>query len=109
MNALDLNNMSIDDLKQLHRDVSKAIETFEARRKSEALSVLEAKAKELGFASLAHLTDGTKTRKSSGGVPKYANPSDPSQTWTGKGRAPDWMKVHIEQGGNKEDLLIVKQ
>lgn len=109
MTLPDLDTLSIDELKQLQKTVNKAIDSFEARRRQEALAALEEKAKEFGFSSLAHLTDGTKTRKSSVSVPKYANPADPSQTWTGKGRAPDWMKAHEAQGGNREDLLIVKQ
>ncbi|MDO5091639.1 MAG: H-NS histone family protein [Cardiobacteriaceae bacterium] len=37
---------------------------------------------------------------------KYANPKDPSQTWSGFGRQPDWVKDYIDAGGNKDDLLI---
>ena len=36
-------------------------------------------------------------------APKYRNPKDPSQTWTGRGRRPTWI---VEAGGNIERFLI---
>ncbi len=38
--------------------------------------------------------------------PKYANPKDSSQTWTGRGRQPLWVAAHIKKGGKVEDLAI---
>jgi DNA-binding protein H-NS len=35
------------------------------------------------------------------GVPKYRNPKDPAQTWTGRGKSPVWI-----QGLKKEDCRI---
>ena len=35
------------------------------------------------------------------GVPKYRNPKDPAQTWTGRGKAPAWSA-----GFKKEDCRI---
>ena len=35
------------------------------------------------------------------GVPKYRNPKDPAQTWTGRGKTPVWI-----QGLKKEDCRI---
>ena len=87
MAALNLDEMSLKDLKQLHKDVGKAINSFEDRRKKEALAVLEAKAVEMGF-SLNELT-GARSGKVS--APKYRNPDDGSQTWTGRGRKPSCL------------------
>jgi len=49
LTELDLNDMSLAELKALEKIVSKAIKSFEERRKNDALAALEAKAKELGF------------------------------------------------------------
>lgn len=40
------------------------------------------------------------------GVPKYRNSVDPSLTWTGKGRKPEWVVTYVENKGALEDLLI---
>lgn len=31
-------------------------------------------------------------RKRAPGIAKYRNPSDPTQTWTGRGKRPGWLK-----------------
>lgn len=41
------------------------------------------------------------------GVPKYRNPADERQTWSGKGRKPGWIQNYIDNnGGDIERLLI---
>lgn len=39
-------------------------------------------------------------------APKYRNPADANQTWTGRGKAPLWFNAQIESGKTREDLLI---
>jgi DNA-binding protein H-NS len=49
-----------------------------------------------------------KGRKGKGSVaPKYRDPKNPDNTWTGRGRMPRWM-VAATKGGksNKDDFLI---
>ena len=38
--------------------------------------------------------------------PKYQHPDNPKQTWTGKGRQPEWFKEQINQGRSIERLEI---
>lgn len=102
---VDLNSLSLDELKKLRKDVDVAIKNFEDRKKKAALAELEAKAAELGF-SLSDLTGGTRARKVS--PPKYRNPDNIDQTWSGRGRQPDWFKEALGSGKSAEDLLIVK-
>lgn len=40
------------------------------------------------------------------GIPKYRNPSDPDQTWTGRGKRPVWLTKIVETGTPLESLLI---
>jgi DNA-binding protein H-NS len=100
---MDLNTLSLKELKKLRKDVEKTISDFENRKKREALSELEKKAAEMGF-SLSDLTGGAKVKKIS--APKYRNPADADQTWTGRGRIPLWMKAHEAAGGLRDDTLI---
>ena len=39
-------------------------------------------------------------------VAKYANPDDRSQTWTGRGRKPNWLIAKVKKGAKLEDLEI---
>jgi DNA-binding protein H-NS len=39
-------------------------------------------------------------------APKYRNPKDASQTWTGRGKRPRWFQALIDSGKKEGDLLI---
>ena len=47
--SIDLNNLSLKELKDLQAQVAKAISSFEDRKKKLALAELEEKARELGL------------------------------------------------------------
>lgn len=102
---LDLNKMSLKELKDLQSQVGKAISGYEDRRKREALAELEEKAKAMGF-SLAELTGVTAGRKRSPSVAKYANPANKADTWSGRGRKPRWFTEALAKGKKPEDLSV---
>lgn len=37
---------------------------------------------------------------------KYQDPNNPANRWSGRGILPTWVRLHIDAGGKKEDLLI---
>jgi DNA-binding protein H-NS len=106
MANINLNDLSLSELKSLQKDLAKAIAEFSDRKKTEAMAALEAHAKELGF-SLAELTGVKKTRKSSGpGGAKYRNPENSEVTWSGRGRKPGWFTAAIEAGKAPESMAF---
>jgi DNA-binding protein H-NS len=40
-------------------------------------------------------------------APKYRNPEDPSQTWTGRGKRPLWFAAAIKRRGVTADSLLI--
>jgi DNA-binding protein H-NS len=102
---IDLDKLSLKELKELQSRVAKEIANFEVKKKKEALFELEEKAKELGF-SLAELTGATPVRKRAPAVAKYANPQDPTETWSGRGRKPRWFSAALAAGKTPEDLSL---
>lgn len=102
---INLEKLSLKELKDLQSKVAKEIANFEVRKKKEALLELEEKAKELGF-SLAELTGAPSARKRAPAVAKYANPADPSETWSGRGRKPRWFSAALAAGKTPESLSI---
>jgi DNA-binding protein H-NS len=38
--------------------------------------------------------------------PKYRNPNNFSETWTGRGLPPKWLKTLIDSGHNKDEFVI---
>ena len=48
-----------------------------------------------------------KTKKPRGKVaPKYKNPANGSETWTGRGRQPRWVADALTDGKSLDDILI---
>lgn len=113
--AIDLKKMSRKELEKLLNDVKKALQSAQARDRREARKAAAKAAAEFGF-SLNELSDGEKVkskpkktkRKTTGAksAPKYANPADTSQTWTGKGRQPNWFREEVAKGTPPEKMAV---
>lgn len=102
--SIDVNNMSLEDLTRLKKDVDKAIASFEARKMAEARAALDAKAREMGF-TFEQLAGG-KPGKKAPVAPKYRDPANPSATWSGRGRRPGWFVAGLAAGKSPDDFLI---
>ncbi|OAN82215.1 transcriptional regulator [Jannaschia sp. EhC01] len=98
--------MSLEELQAHQRDVEATIKGYERKRRSECLAELKAVAKKHGF-TLDDFTGGKSASKSGPkGVAKYANPADTSQTWTGRGRQPNWIKSALAAGKSLDEFAI---
>ncbi len=102
---IDVNSMSLKELKELHTQTARAIATFEDRRKKEVMAALDERAREMGF-SLAEVMGTATTRKRSPAVAKYANPADASETWSGRGRKPRWFEAALKSGKSPDDMAV---
>lgn len=48
-----------------------------------------------------------KAGKSTGKVaPKYRNPDNPAETWTGRGKQPRWLAAHTGSGRSLDEFAI---
>lgn len=110
----DLKSMTRKELEKLKADVDKALARVANKEKKAALAAAQKAAAAHGF-SLAEITGQEpvekKTRKTKPGpkkpsVPRYRNPENADQTWTGKGRQPDWFKSAVAAGKAPEQLEI---
>ncbi|MBT8454686.1 MAG: H-NS histone family protein [Rhodobacteraceae bacterium] len=97
--AIDISGLNEKELKKLSDDVAKALEKLKKNKAQAALKAAEAAAKKHGF-ELSELVETPKKRvaKKTKSAAKYRNPKDASQTWTGRGRQPGWIKDAISAG-----------
>ena len=108
---VDLKGMSRKELEKLQKDVEKALAKISEKDLKAARDAAAKAAAKLGF-SLEEVVaaPARKQRKSTGpktkAAPKYANPADASQTWTGKGRQPEWFKSAVAGGAAPESMEI---
>lgn len=98
--------MSLEELQAHQKDVETTIKGFEKKRRSECLAELKAVAKKHGF-TLDEFTGGKPATKSGPkGAAKYVNPANESQTWTGRGRQPNWIKEALAAGKSLDEFAI---
>ena len=103
---INLDDLSLDDLKKLQKQVEKKISGYEERKRQEAITAAENIVREMGFKSLEDVLGGKSKARKASQPPKYQHSENPELTWTGKGRRPAWFVQHIDAGGNEEDILI---
>jgi DNA-binding protein H-NS len=107
---MDLSQYSTTDLKDLLDAIPAELKRREAEARVKLRQEFEALARQHGFSLdelLAGATSGKSAGKARGTVaPKYRNPADASQTWTGRGRQPLWVATFVANGGSLEALLI---
>lgn len=98
----NLDQLDIKELRQLQRDVTKAIETYEQRTKAKALADLDEVASRHGF-KLQELIGAKLSRPVE---PKYRHPENPQLTWSGRGRQPRWISDALKAGKALDDFAI---
>ena len=103
-------SMSVDDLWRLHEGLVSAItEKIQAEKLR-----LETRLKQLGAtptSASAHpkiiSSKEQKARRPYPEVkPKFRDSSDPSVTWSGRGKLPRWLTEHLKSGKKLEDFKI---
>lgn len=107
MATVNLSKMSLKDLQTLQEDLEMAIANARLREKQEVLSEMEALAHERGF-NLNELVGSKGRGKGKGSVStaKYANPDNRAETWTGRGRKPNWLVDKLKKGAKLDDFAI---
>ena len=103
--AKEIDRMSFRELQELELKVKKAKVAAQDRSRNDLRQKLEAMAADHGF----KITDlfGARGGKGRTVAAKYANPEDPSETWTGRGRKPRWLAAKLK-GGEKIEKFLIK-
>jgi len=110
--AIDLKNMSRKELEKLGRDVEKALDKLhkkdlkKVRQEMEKLAASHGVSIEDVLGGKTAVKTAAKKAPKAKSVPKYANPADKSQTWTGKGRQPEWFKLVVAAGKSPETMAL---
>lgn len=111
MKKIDLEAMSIDDLWALHEKVSRILSVrigSEKRELEKRLAYLNQgkDAISQGVEMASRNVKGTPRRKYPRVLPKYRNPSEPSETWSGRGKQPRWLVAAMKSGRKIDDFKI---
>ena len=102
VNGLD--KLSYVELINLQERIEEAIAAKRAEDAQATKEQLRAMAEKAGF-DIKELFGKRGSPKGSG-VAKYRNPKDSSQTWTGRGRKPNWLVDAVKKGAKIESFAI---
>jgi DNA-binding protein H-NS len=105
MADFNLEAMSLKELRQLQKNLAKAVSTYEDRHKADARAKLEVIAKEMGY-SLADLIGVEVKTTRAPAVAKYRHPENAALTWSGRGRKPQWFVAALAAGKSADDLAV---
>jgi DNA-binding protein H-NS len=103
-----VDNIEKMTLKQLS-DLEGRIAKIKSQAQDDAKADLKAKIDRLVAGSdftIAELYGFKAKRGKSKSAAKYVNPDDRSQTWTGRGRKPNWLVARLKKGAKQEEFEI---
>ena len=95
--------MSVDDLWDLHAEIGEALAVRLAAEKA----VLEERLKQLTTNPYVERRVATSDRRRYPPVsPKFRNPDDPLETWSGRGNQPRWLAAQLRSGKRMDDFRV---
>lgn len=106
--AIDLKSLNNNQLNDL---ISKAQSRQHELKKEKVVKLREKvhallKAEGYSFDEIFGGARGGKRRSTGKVAPKYRNPADSNQTWSGRGKHPRWFNDALKAGKKEKDLLI---
>jgi len=111
-NKLNLDAMSVDEMWLLHEEIGQILSvrlTSEKRELEKRLAQLR-REKEMRQSEPAdnQASQGAvrERRKYPRVFPKYRNPNEPSETWSGRGKQPRWLSAALKTGRTIEEFVI---
>jgi DNA-binding protein H-NS len=112
MEKLDLEAIPLDELWLLHEQITKVLSTRIVAQKQE----LEKRLLQLNLGRVPEkaavglkpgpANEPRERRKYPRVLPKYQNPIEPAETWSGRGKQPRWLVSALKNGSKIEDFAI---
>ena len=106
MSDINLSVLSIEELLKLEQDIKGERERRQHEERAALMQQAQDLAKRHGI-TLDELLRPSKKQRATPS-PKYRNPDNPEETWTGRGKKPQWIQEKLESGVALETLQISK-
>lgn len=96
-------SMSMDELWSLHEQVTSTL----TRKMAEEKARLEERLRRLQNSDNA-ISPNRPRRAYPKVLPKYQNPKNPAEKWSGRGKGPRWVQAQLKAGKKLEHFLIAR-
>lgn len=97
------NDLSELELKKVIDQAASALKDKQQESRKEVISQIKLLAASIGVT--VKISEGVE-KSIKKVAPKYRNPNNNEQVWTGRGVTPKWMQSLIDLGHDKSDFLI---
>lgn len=111
MRKQDLETMDFEELWLLYEELTNILsekimaEKVELEKRLAQLNRIE-KIREAGGMASETTSERAPRRKYPKVLPKYYNPSVPSETWSGRGKQPKWVVTALQSGHKLEEFRV---
>jgi len=102
MNTAHFSSLSVDELWILHQEIAAKLTQKILAQKAH----LEERLRRIGLANELTRLNHKRRRPYPPVRPKYRNPKNPAETWSGRGRQPRWLRPQLRSGRDLDDFLI---
>jgi DNA-binding protein H-NS len=106
MAAINIDKLNLKELVSLEGKLQSAIVEARSRERADVKRKLAELAETSGFSLSELFGDLRVGKKKAVGVAKFANPENKTDTWTGRGRKPNWLVTRLKKGAKLFDFEI---
>lgn len=103
---LDLQDKSLDELQSLVAEAQAALQAKQNAMRKEVMAEMKHLAASIGVTINIIENDKNAKPTKPAVAPKYRNPDNDGETWTGRGLRPRWLQERMDNGAKLEDFLI---
>ena len=100
-----IKNCSLSELIEVKHMIEEEVSHRQEIAKNELLNEIREKAEILGLTN-EDLSEALQKMKTVKAPPKYRNPLNPKETWSGRGRKPKWLSLQLGEGRELDEFLI---
>jgi DNA-binding protein H-NS len=116
LGQLDLANLSDEELEELLTKVQTAFDERVHNRMEEFRRIAAKAGYEVSLSKIRDIVEQRGRPRGSGQtsgrnrrqpvLPKYRNPDNPAESWSGRGHRPRWLEAQLATGKTLQDLEI---
>jgi DNA-binding protein H-NS len=106
MAAVNVDRMSLKEINDLEAKIAKAKSAAREKAKSDIKDRIDRLVEGSGFTVAELYGFAARGRGRSKSAAKYANPENKTETWTGRGRKPNWLVARLKKGAKIDDFAI---
>jgi DNA-binding protein H-NS len=106
MAAINVDKLSLREIEALENRIAAAKVKAADAAKADVKAKIESLLAQSGFTIGDIYPQAARGSRRGKGAAKFANPDNRSQTWTGRGRRPDWLLARLKKGEKLEKFAI---